>query len=317
VQQRFGPFRILAPIGRGGMSETFLAERDSSAGVVQRVCLKRMRSSEADDPKWIEMFQREARIAARLHHQNIVPLHDFGREGRTWWMSYQLVEGADLRAILYQLRARGETPSLDAILLVAIEIAKALDYAHRRTDEAGQPLGLVHRDVSPGNILVSEEGAVLLTDFGIAKVTQSERTRTGEMKAKVPYMSPEHVHARPLDGRSDLFSLGVVLFEMLTKNRPFDGPTEFATQRNIASGKRMSVHELAPHAPPWLVSIVERLLSTDPMLRYPSAAVLFDDLGAQPFRPAAVRQLGTHARDARAALAATEDPTRDVGARRR
>jgi serine/threonine protein kinase len=310
VDPRFGPFRILAPIGRGGMSDTFLAERDGPAGVVHRICLKRMRRTEADDPKWIAMFQREARIAAQLHHQNIVPLHDFGQENGTWWMSYHLVEGTDLRAIAFDLRQRGEALAIDAIVFIALEIAKALDYAHGRTDARGEPLGLVHRDVSPGNILVSEDGAVLLTDFGIAKVTQSERTRTGEMKGKAPYMSPEHAHARPLDGRSDLFSLGVVLFELVTKTRPFDGKTWLATQQNAVLGRRCEIRDLAPDTPPWLVAVIDRLLRPDPDLRYGSARALFDELCAQPLRPSAVQQLGVHARAARARMSEGDHPTR-------
>lgn len=258
--ERAGPYRLLHPIARGGMSETFVAERTGAAGIVQRVCLKRLRSAEANDPAWIRRFLAEARISAALSHQNIVSLFDVGQDESGWWMAFQLVEGVDLRGILSALRARGEPMPVEQALLVTMEVGKALAYAHARLDAAGMPLGLVHRDVSPGNILVSVDGGVYLTDFGIAKVTHAERTRTGEIIGKAPYMSPEHALGEELDARADVFSLGVVLFEMLTGEQPFHGATPYAVMMAAVGGKRGRVEELRPGLPAEVVRIVDGML---------------------------------------------------------
>lgn len=301
----FGPFRVLARIARGGMGETFVAERAGPAGVVHRECLKRILAQDSDRPEWVALFQHEARIAAGLRHQNIVALRDFGQERGIWWQSLELVEGADLRTVLTALRGSGGSDRLPiaAVLHIAAELAKALAYAHARRGSDGRALGLVHRDVTPSNILVSHRGEVRLGDFGIAKVTESERTRTDRLKGKEAYISPEHALGDPLDGRADLFALGVVLFELLTGERPYDGATLKQTLTNAIEGKRQrDLRALAPHAPEPVIAIVEKLIASDRNARFPNADAVWDAVTAWPIPARDVRMLGTVARACRPAV---------------
>jgi eukaryotic-like serine/threonine-protein kinase len=305
VDARFGPFRILARLGRGGMAETFLAERAGPLGFVQRVCVKRILRDRADDPRLVRSFQDEARLAALLVHPNIVSVLDFGEEHGSWWMALELVDGLDLRALLVALRARGEALPEELALFIVAEVTKALAYAHERRLPDGSPAGIVHRDVSPSNVLISYDGAVALADFGIARAAQNERTETGVVKGKVPYMPPEQALARPLDARADLFALGVMTFELLAGQRPFDGPSDLETLQNIVEGRRPSLAELAPATPRAVVQLVDALLEPSRDRRPASAAVVLDalsSLAAPP--PNVVRSLG--------ALAASVQPPQDI-----
>ncbi len=300
VEDRFGPFRILSRLGRGGMGETFVAERVGPAGFAQRVCLKRILTTDGADASWTAMFQREARLVALLHHPNIVKLFDFGQERGKWWMSLELVEGVDLRQILTASRESSTRLPIEAVAFIAAELVKALAHAHARRLPDGTPAGIVHRDVSPANVLISFDGCVLLTDFGIAKWTHAERTRTGQMKGKAPYISPEHAMGDPVDGRADLFALGVVMFELLAGVRPYDGPTDLATQINAVEGKRRDLRELAPATPDALVRIVERLIESRVDRRFGSAWEVLDALSEIAVPANVVWALGKAVRDAAA-----------------
>ncbi len=291
IRRAFGPYVVTHALGRGGMGETFVAERTGPAGFTQRVCLKRLRA-DAGDASWVPMFQTEARLVAMLAHPNIVSLVDFGSEGGEWWMALALVEGVDLRTILASLNGSDERMPVELVVLVAIEVSKGLAHAHSRRLADGSPAGIVHRDLSPGNVMVSTDGAVLLTDFGIAKVAHGERTRTGVIKGKADYMSPEHASGEVLDGRADLFSLGVVLFQLLTGERPFRGATDIAKTLAAVQGKRARIDELAPETPAALVAVVDRLLQPERDRRYDDARVLLDDLGRFHVRPSACFALG-------------------------
>jgi len=303
VDARFGPFRVLARIARGAMGETFVAERAGPAGVVHRECLKRIFAEDSHRPDWIAMFQHEARIAAGLRHQNIVALRDFGVEGGIWWQSLDLVDGTDLRTVLADFRQSGAGVPLpiEVVLHIVAEIAKALAYVHVQCGADGRPLGLVHRDVTPSNILLSYRGEVRLSDFGIAKVTESERTRTDRMKGKESYISPEHALGDGVDGRADLFALGVVMFELLTGERPYDGENRNQTMLNGVRGKRTcDLRASAPKGTPEAVlGIVEKLIASDREKRYPSAEALLDDVTAWAIPAGMVRLLGTTVRACR------------------
>lgn len=260
------------------MAETFVAERRGPAGFEQRVCLKRVLPAFCQDAAFVAMFQNEARLAARLAHPHIAQVYDFGEVDGQWWMTLELVDGIDLRALLDAVRKLGQPMPLDLVLLIVADVCAALAYAHEPSLD-GRP-SIVHRDVSPSNVLLSYDGAVKLADFGIAKPASSDHASASGIKGKVPYMSPEQALSGAIDGRSDLFSLGVMAFEMLADRRPFDGPTDLATLANLVGGKRASLAELAPHTPAALVSLVERLLVPDRDARPASASEVLETLSS-------------------------------------
>jgi serine/threonine protein kinase len=271
-----GAYELLRPLGAGGMAETFVALRRGPAGFEQRVCLKRILPGCAADPTFVELFLDEARLLARLQCRNIVHVYDFGETEGTYYMALELVEGMDLEGLLKSLRARGVRMSPSVALYVTGEVLAALSYAHTLEID-GEAQHIVHRDISPSNILISKNGEVKLTDFGIAKARgRSHRTQTGHTKGKVAYMSPEQMRAESVDGRSDLFAIGVVLFELLTGTHPFDANTDFALQLNIMNGKRPPLRELLPDAAPQVAELVDALLATDANQRPASAADAID-----------------------------------------
>lgn len=276
------------------MAETFLAERHYPAGAVRRVCLKRILPQMSSDPEWVRFFQREARIVAQLEHPNIVGVHEVGETNGVWWMSLDLVEGTNLRSVMATLAARGELVPRDVVFYVVTEVANALAHAHGRAGADGAPLGIVHRDATPANILVSREGAVKLADFGIARMANDERTRTGVQRGKTPYLSPEQAQGDPVDHRADLFSLGIVFFELLTGTRPFDAKTDLATAMNIAKGARL---RLPGDTTPYLRMLVNALLQTDPAKRMDSAKTLLRHLEPLAPPPSASRRLADLAAD--------------------
>jgi serine/threonine protein kinase len=304
VDARFGPFRVLSRIAKGSMGDTFVAERAGLAGVVHRECLKRIYAEDCERADWVELFQKEARIAASLSHQNIIALRDFGQERGIWWQSLELVEGTDLGTVLAGFRGNGERLSFEAVLHIVGEVGKALAYAHARRAADGGPLGLVHRDVTPSNILVSYRGEVRLGDFGIAKVTESERTRTDRMKGKAPYISPEHAIGDAVDGRADLFALGVVMFELLTGERPYDGANRNQTMMNAVEGRRTrEIRKLvAKGTPEAVIEIVEKLIASDREKRYANADALWDAVTTWAIPAREVRMLGTVVRASRPAV---------------
>ena len=261
--EQLGPYELIRPLGAGGMAETFLAVRRGPAGFEQRVCLKRILPTRAADPVFVELFLDEARLLARLQCQNIVHVHDFGEVDGCYYMALELVDGTDLEALLASLRARSVRMPEDVALYIVSELLVALSYAHGLVID-GEPQHIVHRDISPSNILISKQGEVKLTDFGIAKARgRTHRTEAGQTKGKVAYMSPEQLRAEELDGRSDLFAVGVVLFELLTGMHPFDATTDFALQVNIMSGKRRALRELLPEVRGPVAALIDALLAPD------------------------------------------------------
>jgi serine/threonine protein kinase len=267
-----GAYELLRPLGAGGMAETFVATRRGPAGFEQRVCLKRILPGCAADPLFVELFLDEARLLARLQCANIVHVHDFGEVDGTYYMALELIDGVDLEGLLSALRARGERMPEQVALYVVSELLSALSYAHTLEID-GEEQHIVHRDISPSNVLLSKTGEVKLTDFGIAKARgRTHRTQAGHTKGKIAYMSPEQMRAEELDGRSDLFAVGVVLFELLTATHPFDADTDFALQLNIMQGTRKPLRELLPGASDALARLVDSLLATDKDQRPASAS---------------------------------------------
>ena len=288
----FGDYELVERLGVGGMAETFLAIRRGPGGFEQRVCLKRILPTFVNDAEFVEMFLREARLSALLHHGHIARVLDFGITGSTHFLTLELIEGTDLRAALRHLRLRGE--SLDAGLTshIAHALGAALDFAHTADDE-GHAAGIIHRDVSPSNVLLSEAGEVKLADFGIAKATNHPGSvQSGALKGKIPYMAPEYALGRHCSARSDLFSLGVLLYECLAGYRPFDGGSDMQTLDRARHGRHDPLHEAAPDTPAPLVDAIESLLVPDPDERPTNAASFIAMLTEVPPPSLAQRDLG-------------------------
>ncbi|MFO0682606.1 MAG: protein kinase [Sandaracinus sp.] len=276
-------------LGRGGMAETFVATRMGPAGFAQEVCVKRILPALEEDPSFVAQFQDEARVSASLRHANVVSVLDFGVVDGLPFLALELVDGMDLYSLLEWQRAHGERMTPGLAVYLAAEIASALEHAHGK-----RPQPVVHRDISPSNVLVSRAGEVKLSDFGIAKVLRGSRkaTTTAMIKGKVPYMAPEYAMEGRFDPRCDLFALGVMLYEVLAGRRPYEGRTDLETLTLIQSGRRTPLAELVPGTMPALVAIVERLIDPVPDRRFASAGELLDALVEIAPPPTARKILG-------------------------
>ncbi|MGB5812000.1 MAG: serine/threonine-protein kinase, partial [Polyangiales bacterium] len=279
--REFGPYRLVRRLGVGGMAETFEAVRVGNAGFEQRVCLKRVLPAYGQDADFVERFRREAQLAANLRHSNVVGVTDFGEVDGVSYMALELVDGVDLRSFL-KSRPAGKLPA-DMVVWIGLDIAYALEHAHEC---------IIHRDVSPSNVLISRTGEAKLADFGIAKAIESATANASQsVRGKVPYMAPEQIRGEPADPRSDLFSLGVVLFQALSGTRPFDGAHDVVTMQRIVEGRRVDLEDIAEDAPPALRACIERLLTIDVDDRTPSATALTEALAEIDPAPAARRAL--------------------------
>jgi serine/threonine protein kinase len=265
-----GPFALLRRIAVGGMAEVFLARREGPRGFEKLVALKCIHRHLCDDPEFVAMFLDEARIAACLSHPHIAEIHELGEAAGRPFLAEEFVFGKDLRSIT---RTRGTWPLPEALAIVR-DVALALHHAHGAHDPRGRPLHIVHRDVTPKNILVSFEGAVKLIDFGVAKAAQRHtETVGGVRKGKLAYMSPEQVKGEPMDGRSDLFGLGVVLYELCTGRRPFEGESADLAHQIAEEPYRDPATFIAdfPHD---IAGVLSRALSKSPADRYPDGGAM-------------------------------------------
>jgi serine/threonine-protein kinase len=280
---RFGRFRLIERIGKGGMAEVFRAVSQGLQGFERVFVIKRIRPDRTDSAKFIEMFCDEARISALLHHPNIVQVYDFGQIEGAYFMAMEHLDGKDLATVQRALGAkRGALPPALAAL-VARDVARALHHAHTLVLPGGAPGGIVHRDVSPSNILLLRAGGVKILDFGIAKAAaEAQRHVRGNPPArplgKLAYLSPEQVRGQALDARSDIFSLGIVLWEMVAGQRLFPGKDELETMRNVLLQPLAPPSRRRAGIPAALDAIVARALVRDPAGRYASAAEMADDL---------------------------------------
>jgi tRNA A-37 threonylcarbamoyl transferase component Bud32 len=277
----FGKFRLLEPLASGGMADVWRAEVMLAQGVVKEVALKLVRGEHRDADEFARMFVEEARLACRLSHANVVQVFEFAEVDGRYYLAMELVRGRHLGQVVERAREQGLRLGLPRAVHVAAEAAKALAYVHRLTD-AGQPLGLVHRDVSPHNLLVSFEGEVKLADFGIARaMTLAGATEPGTLKGKLAYMAPEQASGGPVDARADIFALGVVLWELCAGRRLFARDSEAATLAAVLSGPPPSAPSAWNEAvPPELDAIVLGALARDPARRTASAEELSTALSA-------------------------------------
>lgn len=267
----FGRYDVLRTLGSGGMGEILLARQRGVAGVDRLVVLKTVLPHLAREPGFVERFVDEMRVSMLLTHGNIVQVHDVGEEDGRYYMAMEWVEGLDLREVLIRLDRAGRSMPEEISLYVLVEAAKGLAYAHARRDPSGRALALVHRDVSPANILISNDGQVKITDFGVAVATaRLSFSIPGTLHGKVAYMSPEQVTGADLDGRSDQFSLAVVGYEMLCGERPFEGEGDVAILEQVRRCEPRPLWEAAPWLDPVLARIVMKAMARDPDARFPS-----------------------------------------------
>jgi serine/threonine protein kinase len=276
--QQFGPYTLLERIAVGGMAEVFKAKAQGLAGFEKIVVIKRVLDSLAGDDEFVQLFVDEAKIAVRLLHVNIVQVFELGRQGHQHYMALEYVQGLDLARLISRQQPRGPFPLPLALFLVG-EILKALDFAHQRTDEDNQPLNIVHCDISPQNVLVSFAGEVKITDFGISRAAFQAKALHETIRGKHAYMSPEQVEGRALDGRSDLFSLGVVLFELVTGRRLFKRDSREETINRVRRAEVPSPRTYRPEVSDELERLILRSLARRPQDRFQSAAEMLEALG--------------------------------------
>jgi TonB family protein len=276
----FGQYEILERIASGGMAELYKAKRTGVEGFQKIVAIKKILPHLADDEEFITMFADEAKLAAQLNHPNIIHIYDLGKiQAGGYFIAMEYVDGRDLRAIQRSARELGVPLPVSLAVYIASKVASALDYAHRRRDAEGHELNIVHRDVSPQNILISYEGDIKLCDFGIAKAaSKASQTQSGALKGKLHYMSPEQAWGKPIDRRSDLFSLGVVLHELLTGDRLFQADSDIQILEKVRTAELAPPSRQNPEVPHNLDTVVLRALAKDPDDRYGNASDLLRDL---------------------------------------
>jgi tetratricopeptide (TPR) repeat protein len=294
VNTAFGRYRLLERLGQGGMAEVFKAKSYGVEGFEKTLVIKRILPELAKSPEFVEMFVHEAKLAVRLSHANVVQVFDLGKfdpgasagavDGASptaaYYIAMEYVHGLDLASALARSRRQNAALPIQMGVYVASEVAKGLDHAHRRRDETMRPLGIVHRDVSPQNVLLSFEGEVKVTDFGIAKARGviDKAGPDATVKGKFGYMSPEQARGESVDARSDLFSLGTVLYECVAGVNPFTAPTTFETARRVQACEYPPIELLRRDVPPELVAILKTAMARLPADRYPTAGRMYEAL---------------------------------------
>jgi serine/threonine protein kinase len=281
AEEQFGPYLVYERLGVGGMATVHRALERGIEGFERIVALKRLLPHLAADASFIKSFVREAKLASLLNHVNIVQLFELGRVGTQYFISMEHIDGRDIRRILRHARKVSGPPPIHVTVGLLIQLCDALDYAHHKVDDTGHPLGLVHRDVSPSNVLVTTAGQVKVIDFGIAKAQSAQlRTQTGRVKGKLAYMAPEALAGKDLDARSDLFAVGVIGHELLTARPLFATKNEYQTLMKVQRGDIMAPSTFNQGCPPELDAIVLRALARDPDQRFLHASELRDHLNA-------------------------------------
>jgi serine/threonine protein kinase len=261
--KRLGKYEIVAELGHGAMGVVYRA-RDP---IINRlVALKTITTGVADDPALLQRFYREAQSAGGLQHPNIITIYDMGEEGKTPFIAMELVEGENLEQVI----ARGAGVPISLKLVYAMQACRAFDYAHKR--------GIVHRDIKPGNVMVSKEGTVKVVDFGIARVLEASKTQTGMLIGTFAYMSPEQYHGEHADERSDIWSFGVLFYELLCYRRPFTGDTPASLMRSICEQEPELLSKFLPECPAELEGILSKALQKSPSERYQSMEDLLVEL---------------------------------------
>ncbi len=278
--EKFGKYILLDKVATGGMAEVYLAKSIGHGGVAKYFALKRILPQFSDNPEFIDMFKEEAKIAVNLNHNNVVKIIDFGVVRGQFHLVMEYVEGRNLRQVLNHMKKSNLSFSTDQVIFIIREIAAGLDHAHRCLDATtGRPLNITHRDMSPQNVMMSFEGEVKIVDFGIAKAeTQLESTRAGTLKGKFGYMSPEQAEGQSVDLRTDIFSLGIIFWELLANDRLFVSNNEINTLRKVRECQIPALRKINPNIPAELERICNKALTRDRNLRYQTSGALQRDL---------------------------------------
>jgi serine/threonine protein kinase len=312
-QQRY---RVIERIAAGGMAEVFRAESAGLEGFKKKVAIKRVLPHLAGKTEFIGMFLDEARLSAHLGHSNCVQVFDIGQGDNTYFIVMEMVDGADLKGVMSHSRERGLLFPVEEALLICVRICEGLAYAHELKDDKGHPLNIVHRDMSPPNVLITRYGEVKIADFGLAKAnSQLENSQPGIIKGKFGYLSPEAAKGHTVDARTDIFAVGIILWEMLSGRRLFQGKSDLDTVKQVQRAEVPDIRLFNPAVPESVVQVLAKSLAGDPDKRYRSARALGDDLNQVMFRlPRAVSSFDiaqlvlpvTAARDSEKAKIATQ-----------
>ncbi|MET0389765.1 MAG: serine/threonine-protein kinase, partial [Polyangiales bacterium] len=277
----FGKYILLNKISAGATAVAYRAKLRGEAGFERIVAVKRILPQMAGDTEFVETFVREAKICARLTHGSICPIYELGKVGESLYMASQLVTGKDLGAIMRRLQFTGKVMPPLAAAWIGSRLCDALDYAHGLKDTGGERLGILHQDLSPANIVVSYEGEVKLIDFGVARASgQAQQTNVEALKQKIGYMSPELVRGAHVDARTDVFGVGISLYEMVTGRRLFAGSDDIATLKLVSHAVVPPPSALLDDTPEELEVIIMRALARDPEARWPSAGEMAHALTA-------------------------------------
>jgi serine/threonine-protein kinase len=300
-QQRY---RVIERLASGGMAEVFLAESAGIEGFKKRVAIKRVLPHLSEKKRFISMFLDEARLSAHLSHSNVVQVFDIGVGDNAYFIVMEYVDGADLKGVIDYMKKTGRTMPVEAAALIAVKICEGLTYAHELRSSEGQPLHIVHRDMSPPNVLITKHGEVKIVDFGLAKASsQLEKSEAGIIKGKFSYLSPEAAQGQEVDHRTDIFAVGIILWEMLAGRRLFLGDSDFATVKQVQQAQVPKLSQINADAPPELDRILSRTLARDAAHRYGSARDLGKDLTQFLYhfgRPISAFDIAEHVRGAMA-----------------
>jgi serine/threonine protein kinase len=278
-------YRVIDRLEAGGMAEVFRGEAVSVQGFKKQVAIKRVLPHLAQNKSFIRMFLDEARLGARLNHANIVTVFDIGAADNTYFIVMEYVDGANLKTVLETLKKLGQPVGLKEVLYVGMEICKGLSHAHDLRDDVGELLHIVHRDISPPNILITRGGEVKVTDFGLAKATtQLEKTDPGVVKGKFSYLSPEAAMGIEVDRRADVFAVGILLWEALSGRRLFLGESDYETVKKVQKAEVPSLRQFRPDVDEELDEILQKAMARDRDRRYQSAPELGDAIADYLFR---------------------------------
>ncbi len=275
-QQRY---RVLDRLASGGMAEVFVAESAGIEGFKKRVAIKRVLPHLSEKKRFISMFLDEARLSAQLSHSNCVQVFDIGVGDNAYFIVMEFVDGADLKGVIDYIKNSGKSFPVEIAVLIAVKICEGLTYAHELASPDGKPLHIVHRDMSPPNVLITKHGEVKIVDFGLAKASsQLEKSEPGIIKGKFSYLSPEAALGEDVDHRTDIFAVGIILWELLAGRRLFLGDTDFATVKQVQQSNVPKLRGIRDDVPEELDRIIARSLAKDPNQRYGSARDLGRDL---------------------------------------